>query len=216
MSCELRLALVRAVWEKKDNGSLVLRDVADIDAILASMRIAGVKSSETPTELKVLYGRVSKLRERALKDEVIKERVNKFDMSLSALSKASVWLHIDTELIPWMASVMLHAQNDTTCPSPVAWTISLLNGAIKSDTTDGSDHSLFRPWCACQTVICTVVLGLLICTTNTILSHVFFAIVCWLLGFRNRHAIFIRSQGRTMRWSRSRKSWTIRSWRRQI
>ncbi len=206
---------MRAVWEKKDNGSLILREVSDIDASLASLRSAGV-SSETPSQLKLLYDRVSKLRERAFKDEVIKDRVNKFDMSLKLLSMSAVWVHIDTELVPWMASVMLQAQNGTICPSPAAWNISLLSGAIKPDTTDGSDHSLFRPWCVSQTVICTVALGLLICTTNTILAHVVFDIVCWLLGFGNRHATFIRSQGRTLRWSRSRKSWTIGSWRRQI
>ncbi len=144
---EPRLGLAKAYWDKRDQGSTIHKDVAEVDAKLAAASGA-IVSSETAKEVKEVRGRIVKLKERATKEDAVKERLKLFDASEASLIGSAVTFHLERELVPFLSSIILHAQGDKPCPAAPGWTISFLKGIIKPDATNNANHSVFRPWCA--------------------------------------------------------------------
>ena len=137
--------MVKTIWAKKDGGATVFKELTAVGAEIESVKTAA-PCDETAADVLKLSERINKLNVVASKDVAVKERLTLFGTSVTSLMGTAVRYHVEKDLVPYMTSVLLHANGGQPCPAIPAWNINLLKGTLKTDsTTDSSlQHTVFR------------------------------------------------------------------------
>jgi hypothetical protein len=138
----LRAAL--ATWRTKDNDSSYLRDVKAVGEKLDQLKEL-IADDTTATSAKDIFNHIKKLQDTLkTKDVSIGERMEMYDMAVNTLLSRALSFHIDEELVPWMQTLALHANDQKPCPSPNTWHITELQSILASDSQTDKQHSVFK------------------------------------------------------------------------